>query len=229
VAALETRLDALDTKVAAIPLAPPPQANAPDTTALNESVKALEGQIAQIEKQGGQEQMAAQKFMAAAFAYWDLREEVKAGRAFAPQLAALQTAAAGFDAIEEQAAKLAPYAALAVPTIPQLRETLAREENSVPAVTRTESAKTWLDRIRVAMQSLITVRPLHDARFAALEKALDSGDARAALAAVKELPPEVQKNMSVWQEKLEARIAVDDAMRALSADFTALPGQGGKS
>ncbi|MDR3423817.1 MAG: hypothetical protein P4M13_01890 [Alphaproteobacteria bacterium] len=234
VAVLERRVDALESRLdalsAAAPVAPvAPQANAGDTAALSESVKNLETRTAQIEEQGKQDRQATQKFLAAAFAFLDLREAAQAGQAFAPQLATLRAAAGGDAVIEEQAAKLDPYAAQPVPTILQLREALTSAEKTVPVAAKVEAGAPWWMRIKMAFQSLISVRSLHETRFVALEKALDSGDAQAALAAVKELPQEAQESLAAWQEKLEARIAVDDALRVLSAHFTTTPASGGAS
>ena len=148
---------------------------------------------AQVENKDSQGQMVAQKFVAEAFAFWDLREAVRGGQSFAPQLATLRTAAAGNAEILDLAAKLDPFALLPPLTIAQLRDSFATEAKAATA-SSTEPV-TFLDRLKAMFAPLISVRALHDARFAAVEKTLDSGDAEAALEAVRALPHDLQKGL----------------------------------
>jgi hypothetical protein len=135
-------------------------------------------------------------------------------------LAALRVAAADNTKILDLAAKLDPYAAGMTPTFAQLRDSLAIEEKAAPPPAAEGDVSSFEARFKTILQTLITVRPLHDPRFANLEKALDSGDGAGALEALKALPPEVQKSLSAWQAKLEARIDLDSALAALTAYFT---------
>ena len=222
VALLETRLNAPHEQA---PTIAPPATSEP--SALTETVKNLETRLAQVENKNGQERQATQKLIAAAFAFWDLRQTIQEGRAFAPQREALLAASSGDAVAAEELAKLAPYAATATPVLPRLREALTAAEAEIPApVVTQDAAASWWARIRAALQPLVAVRSLHEPRFAALENALDSGDASAALDAVQALPDETRQGLTAWQAKLEARMAIDDALKTLSAHFTAPPTQG---
>ena len=226
---LEQRVDILEKRLNApheqeTVVAPP----APiDATASSESVKNLETRLAQIENKNVQDRQATQRLIAATLAFWDLRQTVQEGRTFAPQLEALLAVSSGDVVAAELLAKLAPYANAATPILPRLRDalTVAETETPAPALAQ-DTAASWWARIKAALQPLVAVRPLLDPRFAAVENALDSGDAPAALNAVKALPDDVRQSLAAWQAKLESRIAIDETLKTLSAHFTAPPTQG---
>ena len=217
--AIEQRLDAVEKQLGS---AVPTQATGSPIPLgpLTEEVDKLK---AQVENKDSQNQMIAQKFIAEAFAFWDLREAVRGGLSFAPQLAALRTAAAGNAQILDVAAKLDAYALVPPLTIAQLRESFAAEAKTAasPAV---EPISVW-EKIKALLAPLISMQPLHDPRFASVERALEFGNAAAALEAVRALPDDLQKGLATWQAKLEARIALDDAVQALATRFTTPPAQ----
>jgi len=219
-----TKIDEVDQRLAAVEkqlgAAVPAQATgAPIPLGpLTEEVDKLK---AQVENKDSQTQMVAQKFVAEAFAFWDLRDAVRIGQPFAPELAILRNAAAGHAEILDLTAKLDAYALLPTATISQLRESFATESKA--AVSSSAEPLTFLDRVKAMLAPLISFRSIHDVRFAAVEKALDSGNGAAALEAVKALPEDLQKGLSAWQARLEARVALDDAIRAIGAHFTTPP------
>jgi hypothetical protein len=216
--ALEQRLDVLETQ-----LDKAARSQTDDTPApVIEEVKKPK---ASVESKEVQDQQTAQKVIATAFAFWDLREAAKEGRSFAPQLTALRTASVNSPATTELIARLEPYALEGAPTLSHLREALTAEEKAVPAPVVENATASFGARIMVALRPFVTVRPLHDVRFSDLEKALDSGNTLAALEAVKALPLDVQKSLAAWKTKLEARSAIDDAFLALSARSVTPPSQ----
>ncbi len=175
----------------------------------------------QVENNDSQSQMFAQKLVAEAFAFWDLREAVRDGRSFAPQLAALRNAAAGHAEILALTAKLDAFALLPPLTVKQLRDSFAVDFKAATA--EATSQLSFWERVKALFAPLLSVRPLHDARFAAVEMALDAGYPAAALEAVKALPEDAQKSVAAWRLKLEARVALDEAVQALSDRFTTPP------
>lgn len=219
------RLDVLEAQVKTISEAAQAPAPQPvvDTTAFTDEIKKVEAQLEQTESKSAQDRQTAQKLVATAFTFWDLRAVAQDGRVFDHQLSSLLKAASGDEALVELAVKLEPYAATPTPTVSQLRETLTALEAETPAPVTQDTATTWWARIKTALQPLVSVRPLHNARFVAVEKALDAGDAPAALDAVKALPEETKKNFAAWQTGLEARIFVDETLQTLTAYFTAPP------
>jgi hypothetical protein len=203
---LEQRLDVLEKRAAE---------TAGGAASLNNA-----GDKPQAGNKGASSNQATRDFIAAAFSFWDLREAAKTGRSFTLQLAALRATSGGDAKLSELAAKLEPYAAGTTPTLAHLREKLSAEEKAAPAPVVENEAPSLKSRVKSALEPLISVRPLHDARFADLEKALDAGDAAAALEAVKALPEEARKNIGAWQAELEARKTLDDTLQTLTVYFT---------
>lgn len=220
--ALKQRLDALEIQVKNPNQVPSAAQTTDNTASLNGEILKLKNEV---ENKSSQNERAAQKLIAAAFAFWDLREEARQGHAFAPQLSALLAASADNPEVSEAAAKLSPYASEGVPTVPLLNETLAEEENTAPPPRVDSDSATMGERIKMIFRPLISVRPLHDKRFSALNKALDSNDAPQALEAFNALPEDLRKDLAGWQAKLEARIDLDATLKALTAHFTTLPAQ----
>jgi hypothetical protein len=215
VTALEARIDMQSELPAAQPAATaaqPTPVNA-DVAALGDTVKNLQTEVAQLQGQ-------AQKSLAAAFAFWDLRDAVNRGQAFAPQLAALRNAAGGDASVTEPASRLDAYAATGVPSLAQLHDMLLAQEPAATAPPLPETPSLG-DRAKSILRNLVSVHPLHDAQFAALENALDAGDAAATAEAFRALPAEAQQHLAAWQEKLTARLEADQALRALQAHFMA--------
>jgi hypothetical protein len=214
---LERRIDALETQIKALNEPVPASQAASDSPSLSDEVRTLK---AQIQNKDAQDRQTMQKFVAAAFAFWDLRELAEDGRIFVPQFAALRAVSADDPEISEWVAKLEPYAAVATPTLTQLRDSLALEEKAAPAPVAEGENSTFMSRIMALLRPLVSVRPLHDPRFADLEKALDSGDAAAAIEALNALPDDVRKSLAAWQSKLGARASLDTILLALEARFT---------
>ncbi|MFA5041618.1 MAG: hypothetical protein WC464_08305 [Bdellovibrionales bacterium] len=187
-------------------------------TSLNEEIKTLK---AEVETKEAKSHQTAHDFIAAAFSFWDLREAAKTGRPFTVQLAALRAAGKKDAKLAELSDKLEIYAASPTPTWTQLREALkAQEKTAPPAPVSETDPVSWKMRIESAMKALISVRPLHDKRFDALNKALDADDRAAAIEAANALPEEVRKAINPWQADLERRIALDDVLRTLTVYFT---------
>ena len=209
---LEHRLDTL--KETPVAQEAPQTGNSADVAALNDTVKNLQAQITQLQNQ-------SQKSLAAAMAFWDLRDVARGGRPFATQLAALRAASAGDAATTEQAARLDAYATSGAPTFAQLRDVLVQTEPAAADAPLPESP-TWRQRLQSLLQNLVSVHPLNDPQFAALENALNASDGLAASEAFKALPMNAQQHLAAWREKFDARMTVDDALHALQMHFSAV-------
>jgi hypothetical protein len=223
IATLQKRVETLeqraDTAPAAAPASAAPSADLTANVAtLADTVKTLQTQVAQIDKD-------TRKTIASTFAFWDMREAARRGESFALQLAALRTAAADDASVAEQIGKLESYAAAGAPTILQLRDDLLHAEATLAIPeTASENATLW-DHIKAVASRLVSVHPLHDVLFAPLEHALEKNDLVAAQEAFKLLPLDRQQKLDAWQQQLAARIAVDDALRDLATHYaTPVPG-----
>jgi len=211
IAALEKRIEILESHT---------NQSAPDS-GLTNKIDALQNQIAQLQNQTNQ-QISSRKIISETLAFLDMRDAARQGKSFTESLAALRVACGDDASLGEPLAKLEPYATDVPPTLAQLRETLATQEAAITP--EPEFNPNFLDRLKTIFRPLISVRPLHDAHYAALESALDSGDAQAALTAFTALPETAQKNLATWQSKLQARAALEEALRHLTTALT-IPGQ----
>ena len=212
IVALEKRVDALEERLNAQKETPPT-----DTTALTDSLKTLQLQIQNL---SGFDQKATRQRIAEVVAFWELREAIKNGQAFTPQLEIFRATSVGDAAIVEQADKLAPYAAHPTPTLTQLRAELITQEATLASQPAPEETTSFWNHLKAIFHPLVSIHPLHDPRFAALENALDSDDAQNATEAFKALPDDAQQNLATWQTKLEARATLDTTVHTLSAVFT---------
>ncbi len=209
---LEARFDALSQKEQL----PPPVI---ETALVDEAIRRMEDRLGQIETANADIRQIIQKRVSAAFAFRDVRDAAKEGRNFTSELAVLRAATTGDPALMAAEARLDPYAVTPPPSLPHLREALTAEEKKAP---QEEAAPgSWPARLRKIFRPLISIRPLNDPRFEEVKKALDAGDGSKALEAARSLPDELKTRLASWQAQLEARLALDAALKELAASFMA--------
>jgi len=213
---LESRLDAQQAQPATVQ---------DSDAALADTVKNLQAQVAQLQSAQKADGQNAQAWVAAAFAFWDLRNAVNQGRGFAPQLAALHDASEHDAVANAQMGILFSYTA-GVPTLAQLHDELAAHEPAVEISDDQSDAPVWQNCIKKILGHLVSVHALHQPQFDALENALAGGDDSAALSAFNALPEDAKQKLSGWQAKLQSRIAVDDALHIMAVHFASPPSNG---
>lgn len=216
----------------AAPLAPASAASPQETArmqsdlaGLSAAVSALQAEVKQTGSAAAQTQQTTQSSLAAAIAFIQLRETADAGRGFGTDLAALRAVTGSDSGVQQPLARLEPYAAKGAPTTNALREEFVGLEAPASVAVDKAAAQNWWERFKADLSGLISIRPLRGGMtsdaFTAVETSLASGDLEAALAAVKDLPPEAQAVFGDWQAKAEARQGVDTALRALADHFIA--------
>jgi uroporphyrinogen-III synthase len=218
---LEAHLDAQNETAATAQKSSPTLQNSDAQIAtLNAAVKNLQMQMTQLQGQ-------AQKAMVAAFAFSELREAIHSGTGFASQLAAWRAAANGDTDLSKTSEKLEPYASRGVQTLPQLHELLTAQEMKAATPEIGEVSNGWKEHIKSILQNLIqnliSVHSLHDPQFLVIEQKLDAGDAQGALNAFDGLPSATQQQLTAWREQLQARLTVDDAVRAIGVHLMTPP------
>ncbi len=218
---LEQRIGDVEKRLDDLSSQPPPSFG--DAAQINEEIKTLK---ALIEAKDVKNHRTPQDFVAAAFAFWDLREAAKTGKPFSLQLAALRSISKGDAKLSAFVDRLAPFAVAVPPTWNQLLVRLKAEEKNAPlpaAETETDSFKA---RALATLKSLITVRPLGDPRFTPLEKALDAADAVAATEALNALPPDARSALELWAADLKLRAELDETLQLLTVYFSTLSQEG---
>jgi hypothetical protein len=188
------------------------------------TVITLQAEVKQAVITATQSQDAVKAEISAGIAFIQLREAVGGGHPFTEALAAMRAATRSDSAVQEPLNRLDPYAAQGVPSLATLQEQLTALEPRLANAADKAAAQNWWQRILAEVKGLITVRAVNgnapDA-FAAVDAALARGDTGAALEAVKALPPAAQDGLAEWRGHLESRRAVDDALHALDAHYTA--------
>ena len=224
---IERRLETLENRVQTLTEIPTPTPQGTsDVSGLSEQIKSLQTQVALLASKDTQGQQTSQKLVTTFLAFVDLRDVAHNGQSFTAQLDTLRAAVNGDAAFVEQIAALEPYAGHPIPTLPQLRDLLMKEESKLDLPTPPSETSSLSGRLKTIFRPLISVRPLHDPQFNSLEQALSSGDAEAALDASKALPADTQRALSAWQEQLVARLAIETNLRAIAAHLTEAPMQG---
>lgn len=237
IAALEDRVRMLEARTAAPVQQPAAGNDGAAANALADTIKTLQAQVAQLQGESRNRQRQTQQWVAAALAFWDLRQTVDAGAPFAARLAAFDDAvkagsAANAPDIDTQTAILFSHTA-GVATAAQLRADLMAHEPAIMGAPVTDAAdqapswrEEWKTRALDALSRLISVRPLHNAAFDAVEDALAQGDAGAAQSAFARLPDDAQKDLASWDAQFQERVAVDAALNRLATDFGASSNDG---
>jgi hypothetical protein len=230
---LEAKLNDLGSNNASATTNAMPPSEAPAATQLRSDFAALSATVSALQagmKQAGSAAteiwQSTQNRISASVAFIQLRADADAGRAFGQDLTQLRVATVGDAAVQGPLAALDPYAAKGVANLDSLREEFERLEGPATVAVDKATAQSWRERLVAELKGLISVRPLHGAptvdTLATAENALAVGDLAAALDAVRQLPPEAQEVFRDWQKKVEARMAVNQALQAI-ANHLAVP------
>ncbi len=198
-----------------------------DLVALSAAVSGLQGEMKQVSDLAATTRTQTQSSLAEALSFMQLREAAASGHSFASSLTALQTAAKNDSAASQFIEELAPYADKGVPTAVMLREQLAAVTGETEQAISKAEAQNWWQRVLAELKGLVSIRSVHDASspndvLAMMQNDLLHDDLAAALDRMKNLPAEAQKTLEDWNAQAEARLKIDQALRAI-ADHLAIP------
>lgn len=117
---------------------------------------------------------------------------------------------------------LEPYALDGVVKIDVLHKEWLALESKVQAAIRKAGAKTWQDRIIVALENLISIRSLSFGKgktlsFENINADLSAHKIESALKKVKDLSPEVQKITQRWRKRADARIRTEKFLNEVAS------------
>lgn len=212
------------TAVAPSPIIAPPVANVAALARLEEDLKKLQAEVAQLRAERIQAQQVAQTaaraWASAALSCWDMRAALRDGRPFGPALAALRQQTAGNVEVANAIDLLVPYSG-GVDSLPKLQAALAAaaQKLSPPAEVAVEEPA-WLTRARAAVRALINIHPVRADLAEPLLDAMASGDFAAAGAAYAALPDWAREQLGPWHERFDrtrAAVAAGDALTAILA------------
>lgn len=226
--ALERRVDALEAEIRGFretrpdPLANAPLLTAPEESPLGAEIKSLRERI---ENEGKEDARLMQRAVAAALTFSALKEDAQNGRGFEERLTTLRALMADNPKVLDLASTMEPFAKEPPLTVAQLTEAFRIEEKNARHLPESTEKTSWLDRIKNILRPLISVTRVNSERFAPVREALERSKARAALDAVKALSEDVAQGLGPWKEKLEARVALDDAVHEMAAVLMTPPAE----
>ncbi|WP_237152882.1 hypothetical protein [Oryzibacter oryziterrae] len=201
VAALEGRLASLSDKL---------DAAAAASTALAERVSTIEARLAAGPKGG--------EIAALSLAVTSLSSKIASGASFEPEFALVAAAVPDLPDLDS----LKPLAAIGVPTQDQLLASLPKE--AMAAARPVDAGNGVIEGLMSSAKSLVNYRetgsgttdPLSQS-IEAIVTALKAGDYPAAAAAADQLPAWAKPAAAEWRQSLDARVAADRTVAALTA------------
>jgi hypothetical protein len=198
-----------------------------DLASLSASIGAMQTEVKQASTAAREIRQAAQSSFAAAIAFMQLRAAAEAGRGYAPELSSLRATAPSDAQFRDILSRLDTSAAKGAPTLSQLREEYQELEGTLTVAVDRSEAKTFWQRVLAAIRGLISIRPEHGGTVgvdAQIENALAAGDLKTAVAASKDLPKELEPIIRDWQNRVEARVVIDESLQELADRFVAIAG-----
>lgn len=195
---------------------------------LKEEIRALAAALAAMQAKLDQSvqlvdagRTAASIDAASAIAYVQLQRVALSGLPFeAERQLMLQTI--GADAkLFETLTSLEPLAQSGATPLVVLRAQWRDLAAPARAAMRQEAAQTWLDRLIVALEGVVSIKSLKnplgdDLAFAAVDRDLEEGHLSAALEKVAALPPTVQTVVAEWSARARARAGVEALLSTLT-------------
>jgi hypothetical protein len=206
-----------------------------DGTDLTSELGALDQRIATLEAalpalSGAIDRGAATaKSGAAAIAFANLRDAVRAGRPYAAELAAVRVLAPE----AEDLGVLPAYADTGIATLPELARALqkAAEASLAPPPPPAPAQASFLDSVIASAKSAVTVRRIDaspgagpGATLAAAETHLNQGELAAAVKEVDALPEPSRAAFAGWLADAQARLSADAALSQLESALLASMG-----
>lgn len=203
--------------------------------ALQDEVKSLKDEIAQLRAEKNNGMMAAQNaaraWAAAALSCWEIRAAVREGKPFAAALAGLKQQISGNAEALRAADLLTPFAA-GVDSVAKLRTDLqaAAAKLSPPQEQAAAPVPGWVERARTALRALIDIHPLRTDVTQPVLDALAAGDFAAAGTAYAALPDWARSQLGGWHDRFDMTRAASSAADALAAVLAApsLPAEGAR-
>ena len=183
-------------------------------------LKALEASVQDLQAQAAS--VDTKRISAAvAVAFAELRLATNTGAPFENERASLRHAAEQDTVVAALTAKLEPLAVSGAPTLETLRELFLSQAGAAQAAAHQAEARTWQDRLLAKMESLISIRPLHNSSgpdlWAAIDADLAAHRLASALDKAAQLPEAAQSLLKTWREQALRRQEVETIMKDIAA------------
>ena len=227
VIALEQRVRALEDDPAREPLGQALAAWDEQRAALEAALANVSARLARFEEEASRQAAADGHLVSLVLAAGELTAALGSSRPFAPALDALSGIAGEDPEIEGALARLAPFAAIGVPTLDRLSARFPGAANAIVRTTPASEDSDWIDETVTRLSQLVTIRRTGgaidpeslDGRLVEAESALRAGDFGRAIAIVEPLMPAGAEAgvAEPWLRDARARAEVDKALAGLVA------------
>ncbi len=239
--ALEARLERAEKKIEALerrfhePLAEPSAPNLPNAAAdamnlegVSQNLSNIAGVLASLQEQIRASSETTNKVrettkagLAITLAFVQMQAEALAGRPFEKERQVLRGLIGDDQTMIDLLLKLEPSALQGAAPIATLREEWAATGEQAQAALRKSAAKTWQDRVIVALESLVSVRSLSPSSggtfsLAGVDLDLARGDLAAALDKTSSFPDEAGQVVEPWRARAKARLEMERGIAALA-------------
>jgi len=188
---------------------------------LSNALGLLQTELERSSKVSNENNLNTQAGLATVLGYVLLQRAAVSGLPFEKERQDLRKVAEGDQELVDTLIKLEPYALSGVMTSDVLLKEWKNKSVEAQIALRKAGAQTWIDRILVALEGLVSIRSLtpkagDSLSFSVIDMDLAQGKLLAAQEKVAALPAEVQAVIEPWRKGLEARTAVDTMMGAMA-------------
>jgi len=189
---------------------------------LSGALSLLQTEIEKSSKVSNEARMNTRTGLATVLGYLQLQRAALNGQQFEKERQDLRKVAEGDQTLVDLLIKLEPYALTGVPQTSMILTLWSEKTNEAQTALRKAGAQTWIDRVLVALEGLVSIRSLNPSAsqslaFDAIEMDLRDDKLKNALDKITALPSEVQSILVPCQKKIETRLAVEGVLDEMSS------------
>lgn len=189
---------------------------------LSGALSVLQSELEKTAKVTNEDRINTQAGLATMVAFFQMERVALNGQSFEKDRQLLRKLADSDQVLVDKLVSLEPYAIQGVATPMKLLKDWRMKSADAQAAMRKAGAQTWIDRIVVALEGLISIRSVtpgvsESLSFAGISLDLDEGNLQTAVQKADALPPEVQQEIKPWLEQAKARLAVETILGEMSS------------
>ncbi|MGE4350783.1 MAG: COG4223 family protein [Bdellovibrionales bacterium] len=188
---------------------------------LSGALTALQQELDKSTQITSEDRMNLQTGLSTALAFLQLEQTALAGRPFEKEMQVLRQFAEGDQVLLNLIDALSPFAPQGIVSTSKLYGLWYDRSAQAQTAIRKASAHTWYDRLIVALESLVSIRSLHEAAgpslaFSAIGVDLEENHLAEAVTTVQTLPAEAQTVLGDWIDRAKARLLVETTIDTIS-------------
>lgn len=211
----------------------PSLSNGAEIEQLKTGLAGLAGALGQLQvelekssKITNEDRLNTQSGFATVIAFFQMERQALGGKPFEKDRLTLRKLADSDQTLVDMLITLEPYAVHGVATPVKLVRDWREKATEAQAALRKASAQTWIDRVVVALEGLISIRSIapkagDSMTFAAITIDMEEGSLDAAIQKAKAMPQEVQNILQSWLDEAQARLHVENTLASMNEHLIA--------